>query len=138
MELTPETFIAGAAVLGAAFKIVGKLVDTLVEKIVPPKDTIIRFSAEFEIKFAQMVERIMAIDISTRHLERTADGIDGLNERFEAHDKSDAMFFTKIQSDHQRALEMLDVIRAEFTDHDRRVMEAIALQRAIESNTRPK
>jgi len=136
MDLSPEQFMAGMAIFGLAFKVIGTLVDALVERVSPHKDTIIRFSAEFETKFAQMVERIMAIDLSTRHLERTADGINELNNRFEEHDKEDAVWHSRVIDSIIAINGKLDSHKHDFDEHDRRVMEAVGLQRQINENTR--
>ena len=131
MELTPETFIAGAAVLGAAMKIIGRLADGLLDKIQPPKDTVVRFSQQFEERFASIFEKVGAIDMASRHNERTADSIADLGRKFEDHDRSDIAVFAQIKLNQNSALEKLDSISEEFRDHDRRVMEAILLQKSI-------
>ena len=84
--------------------------------------------------------------------KRLAESMARLDARFEAHDKSDSITFSRLadtmvrieqiaqanrdsmigfSKDHAQALKALDDIRREHADHDARVMKAVALQEDI-------
>jgi hypothetical protein len=95
-------------------------------------------------------------DIATTQV-RLAAGLDRLEAQFTAHDRADAITFNRIDGsitrvenvassnhelllrfgkDHEQALARLDKIQEEFNDHDRRVMEAVSLQKEIASKVK--
>lgn len=136
MDLSPEMFIAAAAVGGVGFKVLGKVVDALADKVHPPKETIVRFSTQFEERFASIFEKVVAIDMATRGNDRIANGISELNKRFEQHDKDDALWHTKVVDRIVHSDAKIDDLVYEFKDHDKKVMEAVALQHQIKENTK--
>lgn len=90
-------------------------------------------------------------DVATTQV-RLAASLDRLESKFEAHDKADAITFQRMNTslervetladqnhdaltsygrDHASALVKLDQIAEEFRDHDRRVMEAVSIQKDI-------
>jgi len=109
-------------------------------------------------KMERSVEKISEIleRISTSQM-RLADNMSKLEQRFEMHDRSDAVTFARISDSQERieeqtstnkdaihlaanaaqvSLRKLEDIDREFKDHDRRVMEAVTLQKDIQSKLR--
>ena len=97
-------------------------------------------------KIAETLERI------SRSQDRLAETMGKLEQRFEMHDRSDAVVFSRlsdtqerietvasdnrdslmsISKDHVSVIQKLDKIEEDFINHDRRVMEAVSIQRDI-------
>ena len=97
-------------------------------------------------KISEILERISNSQV------RLAEGMSKLEQRFDMHDRSDAVTFARIADSQERieeqtsnnkdaihlaasaaqvSLRKLEDIDREFKDHDRRVMEAVVLQKDI-------